>query len=165
MHFKWVVCFFLIGVLSFQSNALSFDSDFGFPLIPDSELTNGDLCSKSDPDFSCFRYSERIPYCKRNVDRHRKQKIYDEYDVPRRCRKDYIIDHFIPLSIGGSNSDDNLWPEHWRIRETRPDLEHDVFLELKHGEISQFEAVEKIVREKTKLKDKYLKSIFKDNCD
>lgn len=112
-----------------------------FPFTPDSEKTTGSLCSASNPDFERYRYEERIPYCGRNVDREMKDKVYDAYGVPRGCRKDYTIDHFIPLSIGGTNSFNNLWPEHKSIKFLRQNLENDLYKQISKGEISQAEAV------------------------
>lgn len=117
-----------------------------FPFVPNPEKTTGSLCSPSNPDFERYRYEEQIPYCERNVDRETKAKIYDAYGVPQGCRKDYTIDHFIPLSIGGTNSFNNLWPEHKSIKFLRKNLENDLYKQISTGEISQAEAV-KIVTE------------------
>lgn len=119
-----------------------------FPFTPDSLKTTGSLCSPSNPDFERFRYEERIPYCGRNVDREMKNQVYDAYEVPRGCRKDYTIDHFIPLSIGGTNSFNNLWPEHKSIKFLRQNLENDLYKQISTGEISQAEAVEIVTEAK-----------------
>lgn len=120
-----------------------------YPLIPDPLMTNGDLCTAENPDFAGYRYKERIPYCRRNVERETKTNIYMAYQIPLQCRNHYTIDHFIPLSMGGSNKVVNLWPEHKKVKATRPYLEQEVFEQLKKGEITQAEAIDIIVQAKT----------------
>jgi len=140
---------FLVGLLvstlffspSFAGSAIS-------PEHPDQAQTPGDVCDKSDPDFHEYRYDEKIPYCARNVSTSVKAAIYEAYGISQKQRRNYTIDHFIPLSIGGSNETENLWPEHKLIKQQRPDLEHDVYLSLKNGELSQAEAIEIIVQAK-----------------
>ncbi|MCB0418117.1 MAG: HNH endonuclease [Bdellovibrionales bacterium] len=113
----------------------------GVPLIPNPKFTNGDLCIAKDKDFDEYRYDEDIAHCKRNVSKGRRDKIYENYKIPSRCRNDYTIDHFIPLSIGGNNHNENLWPEHKAIKAVRQNLEYDVYLDLRAAKITQKEAV------------------------
>ncbi|MBI4041496.1 MAG: hypothetical protein HY390_06495 [Deltaproteobacteria bacterium] len=122
---------------------------FSYPLIPDPEITQGDLCTEDNPDFAKYRYQENIPYCQRNVSKARREKIYEKYNIPSHCRYLYTIDHFIPLSIGGSNADQNLWPEHVLVKATRPKLEEEIYLALAQGELNQQEAIDIIIKEKT----------------
>ncbi len=144
---------------------LSVNLAFSYPLTPDPEMTQGDLCTKNDPDFSRYEYQERIPYCERNVSWRRREKIYDEYNIPSDCRHRYTIDHFIPLALGGSNADINLWPEHVLVKATRPLLEQELYLELEQGKISQEEAIDIIVEEKTKEKQIIINKKHKSDCD
>lgn len=115
-----------------------------FPFTPDETRTNGSICSTSDRDFSEFRYPEKIPYCKRSVSSSDKDKVYRDYGVSKNCRQEYTIDHFIPLSIGGTNRFDNLWPEPKVIKQLRQDLELELFKALSKGQITQDEAIETI---------------------
>lgn len=117
-----------------------------FPFVPDPSMTQGSICTTNDPDFERLRYDEQIPYCARNVSRESKSDIYDTYGVPERCRKEYTIDHFIPLSIGGTNHRDNLWPEHKSIKALRKELENDLYKKVSLGEMTQAEAI-KIIRD------------------
>ena len=133
----------LIVILGFSSAMANIQ-----PEIPDPDLTPGELCDTRDPDFKEYRYQERIPYCERNVTSQRKNQIYREYDVPLKKKHNYTIDHFIPLSLGGDNSDENLWPEHKKIKELRKNLEHDTFQDLRDGYINQDEAIEIIIEAK-----------------
>jgi len=116
-----------------------------FPKIPDVKITYGDLCTNKNSDFVEYRYSEKIPYCKRNVSSNRKNKIYNDYKIPVSERKNFTIDHLIPLSIGGSNKNSNLWAEHLILKKQRGTLELDLYLSLKSGIITQKEAINKII--------------------
>jgi hypothetical protein len=108
-------------------------------------MTTGSTCTTSDPDFDRLRYGEQIPYCARNVSREEKALIYEAYGVPSRCRKEYTIDHFIPLSLGGTNHRDNLWPEAKSIKALRQDLELDLYKKMSQGQVTQAEAIKIIV--------------------
>ena len=118
------------------------------PLVPNPELTTGDYCTTKDPNFEGYRYEERIAYCRRAVSRHMKTRIYVAYAIPENCKSNYTVDHLIPLSMGGSNKAENLWPEHKRIKATRITLEQDLYDQLRRGEISQVDAVNAIVEAK-----------------
>lgn len=134
------VWFLMLGVGSLSHAA--------YPVIPNERLTPGALCSKSDSDFDGYRYGERIPHCRRDVSRSLKNRIYQQYGIPSRCRHRYTVDHFYPLSIGGNNSSKNLWPEHRFVKRLRMDLEQDVFEQLRDGRITQAEALDIIHEEK-----------------
>lgn len=115
---------------------------------PNPEVTTGDFCETSDPDFVGYRYKDNMPYCERNVSTQLKRRIYEQYSIPENCRREYTIDHFVPLAMGGSNAPENLWPEHKNVKATRQNLEQDVYTELSHDRISQKEAVEVITQAK-----------------
>lgn len=119
-----------------------------FPFVPDPSMTEGMLCTRRDRDFDRLRYEEQIFYCKRNVSRETKSDIYRAYGVPTRCQKEYTIDHFIPLSIGGNNSVKNLWPEHKSIKALRQHLEENLYKQISQGRITQEEAVRVITEAK-----------------
>ncbi len=114
---------------------------WAFPLTPNTKITTGSLCSRSDADYGTNRYAERIAYCNRNVDTQTKAQIYRKYNIPRNCWNRYTIDHFYPLSMGGSNHTDNLWPEHKLVKKTRTNLELETFQQLQAGQITQKEAL------------------------
>lgn len=116
------------------------------PLVPD-ETTIGSLCTPSHADFAEYRYSENIPYCRRNVATSLKQQIYEEYQIPKECRGEYTIDHFYPLSLGGDNQRENLWPEHKAIKESRMNLETRLYRDISKAAVSQAEALQ-IIKEK-----------------
>ncbi len=101
----------------------------------------GHLCTRSNPHFDGYRYDERLPHCKRSVSRATKSNLYEAYNIPVAERKHYTIDHIVQLSVGGSNSVDNLWPEHLAIKEHNGTLEWDLYSAVKEGIMTQHEAV------------------------
>jgi hypothetical protein len=121
---------------------------FGYPMTPDSHETPGDTCSPSENDFSEFRYPEKIPYCERHVNESLKKRVYEVYRIPEQERKQYTIDHLVPLSLGGNNRQVNLWPEHKKLKALRPKLEIELYVKLRDGKITQDQAIEKIMRAK-----------------
>ena len=137
-------CLLFLCLISF--NLFAFD----YPKIPNKETSPGDTCSLSNPDFKEYRYGEQIIYCQRNVSTATKTKIYEMYGVPKSERGDYTIDHIIPLSIGGSNNIKNLWAEHKFVKQTRPNLELELYEQLRDGRITQQQAIDIILDEKFK---------------
>ena len=97
-----VLLFFLALTLS--------DIAFSYPKTPDIKIAPGRLCHESDPDFTGYRYMQRVPTCRRNVSYKTKNKICLLYGVDD--RRNYTVDHIIPLSLGGSNHESNLWCQH-----------------------------------------------------
>ncbi len=122
---------------------------WSYPLNPDPQVTYGELCNPNDHDYEGPRYEESIPYCRRNVSSWTKQKIYELYNISEECRHRYTIDHFIPLALGGSNAESNLWPEHKLVKATRPTLEQELYEALDKAQMSQAEALKIIIKAKT----------------
>ncbi len=135
----------IILAVAFSFSAASFAFAGFEPLTPNPEYTPGHLCSRKDHDFAGYRYKEKIAYCQRDVSYEQKTAIYELYNVPLSQRDHYTIDHFIPLSIGGNNSPENLWPEHKGIKKTRPLLEQEVYEAVRAGEMKQKEAIHIII--------------------
>lgn len=121
---------------------------FGYPLTPDPVATPGSTCTANASDFEEYRYEEQIPYCHRNVSTKLKKEIYEFYNIEVSERKNYTIDHLIPLSIGGDNEEHNLWPEHKEVKALRPDLEWKLYVYLRDGKIRQKVAIERILKAK-----------------
>jgi hypothetical protein len=136
---------FLGVVLLFSGLAFGADQ---FPVGPDLQHTPGSLCQNT----SKKRYKENINYCERNVNTSDKNEIIKMYDVElgfsirQMNRQDFKIDHFIPLSIGGSNAKDNLWPQHKSVFTITDPLEQELSNKMVSGAITQAEAV-RIIRE------------------
>lgn len=120
----------------------------GFPTNPDPRLTPGSLCN--DPDET--RYPERIAYCKRDVSTGLKKQIiaiYDQrlgYSVGEMNRQEFKIDHFIPLCAGGSNTKENLWPQHRTVYQQTDPLEPVLCEKMQSGRLRQADAI-RLIRE------------------
>lgn len=140
-----MLCFSIAAMLSGLN---AFGLTYLEPTRPDTQFTVGHLCNVNSQDFYGFRYQQRIPLCKRNVLTETKVRIYQRYNVPLKNKKYYTIDHFVPLSIGGSNDEDNLWPEPKAVKKTRLNLELEIYEAVKKGLLSQEEAIQKIVEAK-----------------
>ncbi len=145
---------------------LTYNSHAGnaYPRSPDAGLTPGSLCLSPDS----HRYPEQIPYCERDVSWANKELVFINY---RKLgfslsgdRGQYKIDHLIPLCAGGSNNDNNLWPQ-YRTISARTDLIEMWGCEvLAKGKITQKELVELVLKAKLDLKEapaieKYLKKL------
>ncbi|MEI6398818.1 MAG: hypothetical protein WCO71_08615 [Pseudomonadota bacterium] len=117
--------------------------DGRFPEHPEASVTPGSLCENSQT----FRYPEHVKYCDRDVDPSLKAAIFVEYDkkfnfeTTQMQRMAFKIDHLIPLCLGGSNNQNNLWPQHKTIYENTDPLEPFLCQVLSAGKIKQAEAV------------------------
>lgn len=129
-----------------------------FPLVPDQKETPGDLCDSRDNDFEGLRFKEKVPVCRRDVSYELKQRIYEKYKIPRACRFEYTIDHFYPLSMGGSNEPQNLWPEHIKVKQSRFELEQDTFNRMTMGQLTQEQAL-------TLIRNQKLNPLVRDTND
>ena len=128
-------------------------SSLVIPITPDRSISPGGVCTEASTDFMEYRYQEQIPYCVRNVAVGTKASIYNKYRISADSRSEYTIDHIIPLSIGGSNTPSNLWPEHKVIKQERRNLEYCLYLNLRDGVINQKEAIDIVLDAKFHRKE------------
>lgn len=124
-----------------------------YPTSPSPDLTPGALCERPTRK----RYEEGIAYCERDVDSSLKREIMENYDrkygyrVTQMERSLFKIDHFIPLCMGGSNQETNLWPQHsWVYEQTDP-LEGLSCEKMAQGKLLQRDAVAMIREAKLNL--------------
>jgi len=64
-------------------------------------------------------------------------------------RKDFKIDHFIPLCAGGSNDPSNLWPQHKSVYEITDPVEPLICAKMAAGKLDQAYAIKLITTAKT----------------
>jgi hypothetical protein len=158
---KMIVLTALIGlILNFATPAFAMDA---FPIGPQPSLTPGSLCTTPD----AYRYPEKIRYCNRNVESKLKDDIVKRYDatfgyrVGSIGRQNFKIDHYIPLCMGGSNAESNLWPQHPTVYAITDPIEPLLCNKMAKGELSQAEAIRliKLVKNDLSQASKLLQSL------
>lgn len=147
-----VKLFFAIALSFFSITTFAYSSEGNFPKGPDATLTPGALCDHPDS----YRYPEKVPYCERNVSSDLKKSLFVKYDqlgfrTGQMKRLDFKIDHYIPLCMGGSNDEKNLWPQHKSIYAITDPLEPILCQKMADGRLSQKKAVEYITYGKNHL--------------
>ena len=126
-----------------------------FPLGPDAQLTPGSLCNQGYQ----YRYSEHIRYCPRSVTGSTKKRVIDDYDrtlgyqVGSQPRREFKIDHYFPLCMGGSNEPDNLWPQHESVYVHTDPIEGMACDKMNAGRLKQSDAIELIKRAKSSVEN------------
>ncbi len=140
---------FMLFCLALSFSALAAD----YPMAPDARLTTGALCTTPTE----YRYPEQIPYCERDVATATKNDIFVAYRrlgylLPSNTRKDYKIDHYIPLCMGGSNQTTNLWPQHISLYSQTDGLEGAICEKMKAGRMNQAAGVRMIRAVKNNLR-------------
>lgn len=123
-----------------------------YPKSPEETLTPGDLCTTP----SEYRYPEQIKYCERDVSTGAKKRVFVEYDqagyrTRTLQRNKFKVDHYIPLCMGGSNSQKNLWPQHETVYSKTDELEFELCEKMKAGRLRQRDAVQYIKEAKNNL--------------
>ncbi len=140
----------IIALITLTSLAWGSRYKAEYPMGPDLALTPGKLCESPDS----YRYPERIAYCNREVDPYTKEEIFrtyrdNGYRLKIEDRGDYKIDHLIPLCAGGSNREENLWPQHKSLFQLTDPLESLGCEKLRQGKITQRDLVTAIIRAKS----------------
>jgi len=80
------------------------------PILPDPNLTPGDVFEVTAQDLCIAGYSKKV----RDVPAEMKREVYRGYGITSQGAGDYEVDQPISLELGGSNSIKNLWPESHR---------------------------------------------------
>jgi hypothetical protein len=75
--------------------------------LPNHALTPGSVRTTSKDDICNDPNTKQY----RHWTRARDDRILHEYGVPPGPHPTYEIDHLVPLDLGGSDEDSNLWPE------------------------------------------------------
>ena len=103
----------LVALLAFSSSLASAQESpttAGLPIVPDPKITPGDVLPVTPADICVPGYAKKV----RDVPASVKRQAYALYGVTKGGPGDFEVDHLIPLSLGGSNSIRNLWPESFR---------------------------------------------------
>lgn len=142
-----------MGNIDFDPTAGAPQQNREFPIGPDHSTTPGEVCKNPDS----YRYPEKIPYCSRKVDTSTKWKVIERYNtelgyhIDPKERSSYKIDHLIPLCMGGSNTESNLWPQHKSVYAITDPLEGPACEKMAAGKLLQKRAIELIREAKDNL--------------
>lgn len=108
-------------------------------LFPIKNVTTGSFCTIDSPEFRDIRYADSVVVCWRKVSSATKRKVYEAYNISPEDQHEYIIDHYISLSMGGSNAIDNLWPQHYLVSTTK--IEYRLYRMLLSSRMSHEEVI------------------------
>ena len=76
-------------------------------LVPESKLTPGRVAASAKD--------------RQGVTVEMEQQVLQRYRIPWQRRREFKIDHLIPLELGGADTVDNLWPQRLRAKPYGPD--------------------------------------------
>ena len=102
------------------------DDTLRFPAVPNPKLTPGDVLPVTAADICVPGYTKKV----RDVPAEVKRQAYARYGVRTHEPGEYEVDHLISLSLGGSNSIRNLWPESFRTSPWNAYVKDDLENEL-----------------------------------
>lgn len=148
-----ITLFLSIPTFATEAPGERFVANIAYPMGPKESITPGTLCKKPDEK----RYPEGIPYCERAVGGSLKNDIIKTYDttfgykIGSMDRKLFKIDHYIPLCMGGSNEEENLWPQHESVYTLTDPIEQFACQKMSEGKLRQKDAVAYIREAKNDL--------------
>lgn len=73
-----------------------------------------------------------------------RRRVFRDYQIPDEDQDDYIIDHLVPIAIGGSRAIENLWPMHTEQWARKQQLELRLAAEVCNGQITLRDAQDAI---------------------
>ena len=131
---KWVLVAVSVAILTGTPSAFAASS-------PNASLTPG----ATDPHVTQATIAQTIctrgyTATVRNVSTRTKSKVYAEYHVKKSDQRKYVIDHLVPLEVGGANTLANLWPEPKSDAKIKDQLESQMHTSVCHGHITLADA-------------------------
>lgn len=108
--FRIVLLVGLFSLLMFAKNFQDAQLRGQSSLYPNPKLTPGTTLNVTSHDVCVPGYSSGANGV-RNVPDSEKNAVYAAYGIKTHQAGEYEVDHFIPLTLGGSNDIRNLWPQ------------------------------------------------------
>ena len=126
------------------------------PILPDPKLTPGDTFPVELADIQVKGYSATV----RDVPLKEKRAVYASYGITHWQKGEYEVDHLISLSLGGSNSQKNLWPqsyltEPWNAH-TKDQLEYKLLTLVRSGKVDLHTAQQEMAKDWIAAYKKYV---------
>lgn len=126
------------------------------PILPDVKLTPGDTLPVTLADLQVRGYSAKV----RNVPIAVKREVYAAYGITHWEKGEYEIDHLVSLSLGGSNSKKNLWPQSYKTTpwnaHTKDQLEDRLLALVRGGKVDLHTAQQEMARDWIAAYKKYV---------
>jgi hypothetical protein len=76
----------------------------------------------------------------RSVTSATKRQVFAAYRIPKSQQRQYVIDHLIPLEVGGANEVANLWPEPKAESKVKDKEENALHTDVCRGDLNLTEA-------------------------
>lgn len=102
---------FALLLLASEATAADYRRHEGI-LFPDADATPGATHAVPLATLCKVAYTDTV----RNNPDSQKRRIVESYHLAWKDRAGVEVDHFIPLGLGGTNDDRNLWPQPYRPR-------------------------------------------------
>ncbi len=145
-----------LALASFSTPAGAQQPTSTSPILPDPKLTPGDVLDVTLADIQVRGYSAKV----RNVPVAVKREVYAEYGIAHWNKGEYEVDHLISLSLGGSNSKKNLWPESYLTEpwnaHTKDQLEYRLLTLVRAGKVDLQTAQQEMARDWIAAYKKYV---------
>jgi len=104
-------------------------------LLPDPRCTPGQA-TWDTLEVVCTQRTTNV----RNVPEARKRAVLKSYGAHRGKAGDLEIDHLVPLELGGTNSQNNLWPQPAPLYHSKDRLENELHALVCAGEMELTQA-------------------------
>ena len=144
---------FVLGMLSTRYDWLPDGlwprgSGYQYPglTMPDPRLTPGDVRPGVSRDALCAG----PPRTARMVTRRAREEVFERYRIPPERWNQYVIDHLIPVELGGSGELRNLWPQPRSGvagAETKDRLERSFYRQVCNGVLDLGSAQRRLARD------------------
>jgi hypothetical protein len=106
----WIKTAGLVSIVALGFGFALAVADENIPIVPNDHLTPGVIASRNEAEVC--GYVNGLSYSKRHrvATREMKDEVFRLYGISRAGRS-FEVDDRIPISLGGANVVQNLWPE------------------------------------------------------